>query len=283
MSVGLPAEISVSTLAIDTQNTSTLYIGTGPDLGYVTTPVFKSTDGGESWNPASLGLPGNFVSSLTIDSQNSGTVYAVTGNGIFKTTDGGMSWSATNMGLPATYVSALTLDPQDSGTLYAGTLTGIFTSTDGAQSWRALNYPGLPAGVQQLSFDPRSPTTLYAVAGGAVFEFAFVPTSQPAPSVTGLTLNLSVVRLEGSYAVVFVGPNLTDKTYFDIRYRLPDSAVDRECRTGNKALLRGIRFLRRLFLETGRLPGSACTMTPMITAAHFCPCRYRCGSFYFKG
>jgi hypothetical protein len=169
------------------------------------------------------------VSALLIDPQNSGTVYAVTASGIFKTLDRGMSWSAANMGLPETHVLALTLDPQDPGTLYAGTLSGVFTSTDGAQSWSALYYPGLrPGGVWQLSFDPRSPTTLYAVAGGEVFEITFVPSSQPAPSVIELTLNPSVVRLEGSYAAVFAGSNLTDKTYFDIRYRLPDSAVDRE-------------------------------------------------------
>ena len=188
--VGLPDQIAVSTLAIDTQNPGTLYVGTGRDLAYVipqavSGEVFKSTDGGESWFAASLGLPGDFVSSLLIDPKNAGTVYAVTGSGIFKTTDGGMSWSAASMGLPATNVLALTLDPQDPGMLYAGTLSGVFTSTDGSQSWSALNYPGLwPAGVRQLSFDPRSPTTLYAVAGGAVFETTLVPSAQPAPEAS---------------------------------------------------------------------------------------------------
>ena len=150
VNVGLPDQISVSTLAIDTQNPGTLYIGTGWDLAYVTPQavsgeIFKSTDGGESWFAASLGLPGDFVSSLLIDPKNAGTVYAVTGSGIFKTTDGGMSWSAANMGLPATHVLALTLDSQDPGTLYAGTLSGVFTSADGAELWSALNSWPVPS------------------------------------------------------------------------------------------------------------------------------------------
>jgi photosystem II stability/assembly factor-like uncharacterized protein len=181
VNAGLPDQISVSTLAIDPQNSGTLYIGIGGDLGYVTPEaasgrVFKSTDGGESWFPASSGLPGNSVTVLLLDPQNSGIVYALTGSGIFKTTDGGMCWSVANTGLPAIGVSALTLDPRNPGTLYAGTLSGVFISTDGAQSWSALNYPDVwPAAVGQLFFDPRSPATLYAVAGGAVFEITFVP------------------------------------------------------------------------------------------------------------
>ncbi len=48
------------------------------------------------------------------------------------------------------------------------------------------------------------------------------------PTVTALSLSSSTVRVQASYTASFEGQNLTDKTYFDIRFRVPDSAIDRE-------------------------------------------------------
>src|SRR4029077_16210723 len=88
---------NVSVLAIDPQNTSTLYAATNSCCPTVA-GVLKSTDGGASWTPTGSGLPstpGGFfpVRSLAIDPQNSGTVYAGTALGIYKSSDGGGSWS----------------------------------------------------------------------------------------------------------------------------------------------------------------------------------------------
>jgi len=46
--------------------------------------------------------------------------------------------------------------------------------------------------------------------------------------VTGLTLSTSSVRVGASFSAVFTGSNLTDLTYFDVRYRSPGSTVDQE-------------------------------------------------------
>ena len=67
----------ISSLAIDPTNSQTVYVGTNPG------GVFKSTDGGSSWNVINSGLtvtsghiPG--VTCLAIDPTNSQTVYAGT-------------------------------------------------------------------------------------------------------------------------------------------------------------------------------------------------------------
>src|SRR3989442_12637184 len=73
----------------------------GPHVG----GVYKSTDGGTSWNATGLNnLRGGigFTSGLAIDPQTPTTLYATSGSyvgslfigGVFKSTDGGGSWRA---------------------------------------------------------------------------------------------------------------------------------------------------------------------------------------------
>ena len=92
----------ICTLAIDPMVPQTLYAGTGQG------GVFKSTNGGRTWNSINTGLPKyinpglpNYyeVSSLAIDPTTSQTIYASTGGaGIFKSINGGSDWSPINMG-----------------------------------------------------------------------------------------------------------------------------------------------------------------------------------------
>jgi photosystem II stability/assembly factor-like uncharacterized protein len=72
--------------AIDPLSQSTLYAGTASG-------VFKSTDGGTSWNLASSGLGRMFVTYLAVDPQSPATLYAGTDGGVFKSTTGAATWS----------------------------------------------------------------------------------------------------------------------------------------------------------------------------------------------
>ena len=65
-------------LAVDPSNPSTLYAGTW-GLG-----VFKSTDGGATWNFMNSGLTNRLVTALAIDPTNPSVMYAGTWAGIFK-------------------------------------------------------------------------------------------------------------------------------------------------------------------------------------------------------
>jgi photosystem II stability/assembly factor-like uncharacterized protein len=177
--------IVVESLAIDPQNSSTLYAGTtacfqaSGAAGYVEggenlcyrPAVFKTTDGGMGWSNASSGLPLDFfefVDSLVIDPQNSGTLYAaVDHGGIFKSTDEGVSWANSLM---ASGAKALAINPQDGSTLYAANWSGMVKSTNGGADWKAVS-SGLPANCcGSLAIDPQAPDTIYVGGYSGVFR-----------------------------------------------------------------------------------------------------------------
>ena len=133
-------------LVIDPDNTNTLYAAA------VAGGVWKSTNGGASWQPLN-DLMGNLaVTSLVMDPNNSNVLYAGTGEGffnvdavrgagIFKTTDAGASWTqlASTTGSDFHYVNDLKISAWDSNRIYAATNSGVFRSTDGGASWTAMN------------------------------------------------------------------------------------------------------------------------------------------------
>ncbi|QQS47834.1 MAG: hypothetical protein IPM66_04030 [Acidobacteriota bacterium] len=132
-----------------------------PDVMYaagVSGGVWKTLDGGASWNPIS-DLIGNItVSSMVFEPGNPETIYIGTGEGvavfsrdtqgdfrgagIFRTTDGGMTWSrlASTTGEDFYFVNDLVISPHDKNRIYAATRSGVWLSVDAGASWtRALD------------------------------------------------------------------------------------------------------------------------------------------------
>ena len=109
--------------------------------------VYKSTDGGLTWENTSSGLPYSNVNCLEIDPSHPLTLYAGTtgggeygGDGIYKTTDGGVTWAEINKGLPEWgSVSAMRIDPHRPEILYAAVSGGLFKSIDGGANWFPLD------------------------------------------------------------------------------------------------------------------------------------------------
>src|SRR5437660_744723 len=91
--------LTVISLAIDSQTPTTLYAGTAGS------GAFKSTDAGGSWTAVNSGLPTTILSVevLALDPQTPTILYAGTfRDGVFKTTNGAATWSAVNTGLTNT-------------------------------------------------------------------------------------------------------------------------------------------------------------------------------------
>ncbi len=96
--------------------------------------VFRSDDGGVTWQPISRALPNDSIRGIVLFDQN---LIVATGNGIFKTVDKGKQWIPVNKGL--TNLSIQVLIGSGDGGLFAGTSAGVFRSDD-ALTWVAVNH-----------------------------------------------------------------------------------------------------------------------------------------------
>jgi photosystem II stability/assembly factor-like uncharacterized protein len=121
------ASNTVNALAIDPQNSGTLYVSD------FYAGVLKSTDGGKNWRAFTSGLPATGIEFrfIAVNPQNSNIVYAASyGLGVYWSTNGGANWRPLNAGLTNLNVEVLLIDPRDPYTLYAGTYDGgVFAIT----------------------------------------------------------------------------------------------------------------------------------------------------------
>jgi uncharacterized repeat protein (TIGR01451 family) len=154
---------NLTALAIDPNNSSTLYAGS--DVGR----FYKSTDAGTTWRqmPSDLQMF-DTVNSIAVDAANSSVVVAAASIGVLKTTDGGTSWrraGVINDGFnvrPLSNVRAIAFDPQTSSTIYATTnssaLAGFVKSTDGGATWKSAS-TGVGAR-NSLAINPRNTSVI---------------------------------------------------------------------------------------------------------------------------
>jgi hypothetical protein len=89
-----------------------------PNLIYLGTPaledgrhgtVYKTIDGGATWQDTGGSRSWLGIRSMAIDPQDSSTVYAGTECGVFKTIDGGASWAASGPA-GATEIAGIVID-----------------------------------------------------------------------------------------------------------------------------------------------------------------------------
>ncbi len=111
---------------------------------------YRSTDGGETWDHITTGLPGELIGkgNLAVTADNPDRIYALIeaepGGGLYRSDDGGTSWQLINdQGSLITrpfYYTTLGADPTDQDVVYAGA-EGFFKSTDGGVTMRSMRTP----------------------------------------------------------------------------------------------------------------------------------------------
>lgn len=112
-----------------------------PDTVYTATlkGLYKTTNGGASWQRIGESLPDQFFSDLILDPLTPGVVYVTSRAGVHKSRDHGQTWEAVNAGLTNLNIRALAISPMDSSTLYVGTnRAGLFRTNNGGESWEPV-------------------------------------------------------------------------------------------------------------------------------------------------
>ncbi|WP_196139886.1 hypothetical protein [Aliikangiella sp. G2MR2-5] len=159
------ANLSVSTLVVDPNDSNIVYAGTGEGtfnadqvrgLG-----VFKSTDKGNNWSQLSFTNDNSdfyWVNRLTILPDSSKLV-AATHTGIWVSTDAGNNWTLKHSG------RSFDVDahPADSALLVAGVAGGSLYSTDGGETWQsASGYGSIGSARVEIAYARGDAQTVYA-------------------------------------------------------------------------------------------------------------------------
>jgi photosystem II stability/assembly factor-like uncharacterized protein len=200
--LGLRDGQQIPALAVDPRNPNRIFAavlghpyGPNPERG-----IFRSTDGGATWEKVLFKDENTGGSDVEIDPSNPDTVYASlwqsrlgpwednnsfagTGGGLFKSTDGGTTWRKLSKGLPDDLVQInLAIAPNQPNRLYATISTtqptayasdkglGFYRSDDGGENWTRITddpRPAMKIGGGDLPIarvDPKNPEVVYSAS-----------------------------------------------------------------------------------------------------------------------
>ncbi len=204
--MGLKATEHISRVVIDPRDSKTVYVAAQGPLWSSggARGLFKTTNGGESWNAVLTKGPWTGVTDIALDRRHPNVLYAATHqrhrtvwgvidggpeSGIFKSTDAGSNWTELSNGLPAGDMGkmGIAISPQKSNVLYAaielaGRTGGVWRSDDSGASWTKMSdYVAGGTGphyYQEIFCDPHRFDVFYhanvqlgrTTDGGATFE-----------------------------------------------------------------------------------------------------------------
>ena len=189
--LGLEKVQQVGGLAIDPTNENRVFVaalghpyGPNPERG-----VYRSTNGGKTWDKVLYIDENTGAIQVTIDPKNPDNIYADMWagrqgpwengawngkeSGLFKSTDGGSTWKKLTKGLPTTEQGlgriGFGISPSNPNRLYAtvdaGKYGGIYRSNDAGESWQLMTkderYWGRGSDFAEIKVDPLNPDVVY--------------------------------------------------------------------------------------------------------------------------
>ncbi|MET1259100.1 thrombospondin type 3 repeat-containing protein [Flagellimonas sp. DF-77] len=157
-------QIGVSGIAIDPNDSNTIYIATGDDdaSDSFSAGVFKSTDGGTTWAATGLGpdTQNEFdtMNEIVVDPSNSNRIWVGTTDGLQRSEDAGATWTVQLSG----DITDFKLKPGDPNTIYAVDSNSYFRSTDGGATFTEIAST-LPTngGRMVIGVTPADPNRVY--------------------------------------------------------------------------------------------------------------------------
>jgi photosystem II stability/assembly factor-like uncharacterized protein len=207
--MGLVDSMHIARIIVDPIDNEVVYVAA---LGHLWGPnkergVYKTTDGGRTWNSVLYVSEDTGATELVMDPSNNKVLYAATyqrrrsnwgfngggpGSAIFKTTDAGRTWAKLTNGIPEGTLGRIGLDiyRKNPNVLYARIehekQTGLYRSDDSGASWRKISETNpRPMYFSQVRIDPNDDHRIYVLGvellisddGGKTFVGNTVPHS----------------------------------------------------------------------------------------------------------
>jgi photosystem II stability/assembly factor-like uncharacterized protein len=149
---------SIRAMAISASDSKTLVAG-------AVDGVFRSTDGGKSWQKISAGNSDiHSIESIAIDPKDPNAIYAGTWHLAWKTDDGGANWHHISKGMiEDSDVFSIIVDSTNPSVVFASACSGIYKSTSAGESFQKIQ--GIPFSARRtrvLKQDPTNSAIVYA-------------------------------------------------------------------------------------------------------------------------
>lgn len=215
-------QIGVSGIAIDANNSNIVYISTGDDdaADSYSIGVFKSTDGGTTWQETGLNTSTDpninlLTNEIVIDPTNSNIIWVGSNRGLWKSTDAGVTF---NKQTPLN-ITDFKLKPGDPNTVHAVSVSSYYKSIDGETFTRIDD--GLPddSGRLVIGVSPADPEVVYILSANTQssnFSYQGLYRSDDSGETFTKTANTTDI-LESNQAwfdlAIEVSPNDADEVY----------------------------------------------------------------------
>ena len=190
--MGLEKTRNIHRVIIDPNNPNTVYAGAigNPYAEHSERGVFKTTDGGETWNKILFTNDTSGVADMIMDPSNPNKLFVAMwqhsrtpwslssggpGSGLYMTFDGGKSWKklGAKEGLPEGNYGRIGLaisrsNPNRVYALVEATKNGLYKSDDGGLSWTLVNsnpefVSTRPFYFQEIACDPQNENRLWLI------------------------------------------------------------------------------------------------------------------------
>jgi photosystem II stability/assembly factor-like uncharacterized protein len=202
--IGLPEESGLTLNATwhiepgRPEEPKTLYLGADPGM------LFRSDDGGETWEPNRglldhptrerwlPGAGGMSCHSVQLDPDDPDRMYVgITSAGVFRSDDGGGTWIPRNKNVAADFLAdpysevgqcphKVLLHPARPDRLWQQNHFGVYRSDDRGESWVRLDGNGLPSAFGfPLMLDPEDPDMAFVIPEKSP-EYHYSPDGRPA-------------------------------------------------------------------------------------------------------
>ncbi|WP_422082587.1 WD40/YVTN/BNR-like repeat-containing protein [Ulvibacterium sp.] len=143
--------------------------------------VWKTTNGGRSWENISDGYFGGSIGAVEVAQSDPNVMYVgggektlrgnvSSGYGIWKTEDAGKTWKSVGLE-KSRHVPRIRIHPKNPDIVYAAVLgniykptqdRGVYKSVDGGETWKNILFVNDQSGAVDLTFDPNNPRIVYA-------------------------------------------------------------------------------------------------------------------------
>jgi photosystem II stability/assembly factor-like uncharacterized protein len=196
------ASYSLGVVTLDPNHPNVIWVGTGENNSQRSVAygdgVYKSVDGGESWQNMGLNKS-EHIGEILVDPRNSDVIYVSAQGplwdkggerGVYKSTDGGASWQRILFISEHTGVSDMAFDPRNPDVIYAvayqrrrhvwtlingGPESSIYKTTDAGKTWHKIDkgLPKVDLGRIGIAVAPSAPDIVYAIVEAAEGKSGF--------------------------------------------------------------------------------------------------------------